>query len=103
MKQKAIDVCRAELQRVDSILAEREGQHGDPKENLDRIAVYWSNYLNINLTRRDVTLMMMLMKMGRLNTGTVKSDSLRDLIGYAALATGLTSMNEPDDKEHENE
>ena len=78
-----------ELDEIKRILTEREAQHGDPKDNLGRIASYWSNYLGLNLSETDVALMMLLMKMGRLNTGTLKTDSVRDLVGYAAIAAGL--------------
>lgn len=87
---KSIENCLVELDEIKRILTEREAQHGDPKENLGRIAAYWSNYLGLNLSETDVALMMMLMKMGRLNTGTLKTDSVRDLTGYAAIATGLS-------------
>ena len=81
----------AELDSVKDIVTEREQMHGCPKENLERISVYWSNYLGINIKPEDVCLMMMLMKMGRLNTGKVKADSIRDLVGYNAIATALVS------------
>ena len=87
---KSIENCLVELDEIKRILNEREAQHGDPKENLGRIAAYWSNYLGRSLNETDVALMMLLMKMGRLNTGTVKTDSVRDLVGYAAIATGLS-------------
>lgn len=89
-----IESCLVELDEIKRILTEREAQHGDPKENLGRIASYWSSYLGINLTAEDVALMMLLMKMGRLNTGKVKTDSVRDLVGYAAIATGLSKQRD---------
>ena len=94
MARKSIDVCRDQLPIVDKILIERESQHGDPKENLDRVAAYWSNHLSLNLTRQDVAIMLMQLKMARLNTGNEPADSLRDLIGYAAIATGMAALNE---------
>ncbi len=82
--------CLSELDNVKDILIEREHQHGSPDENFKAIAMMWSAYLGKPINEMDVAIMMTLFKIARLGTGKVKSDSLRDLIGYQTIALGMS-------------
>ena len=69
-------------------------QYGEPEDNFEVIAEYWSTYLSqhnggraILLTPMDVAVMMALFKIGRITTaGEFTEDSYVDCAGYAAIA-----------------
>lgn len=89
---------------VRDIVAERELQHGSPKEIFETIAIFWSDYLNrthgceVDLSGMDVALMMNLFKIARVIENPKGAlDSLMDIAGYAACAAevgGLLSQSE---------
>ena len=91
------------LEDVRDIVAERELQHGSPKEIFETIAIFWSDYLNrthgfmMDLSGMDVALMMDLFKIARVIENPKGSlDSLMDIAGYAACAAevgGLLSQD----------
>lgn len=92
------------LDDVMNIVAEREEQHGSPKEIFDSIAIFWNDYLNraygceVDLSGMDVALMMVSFKVARTIANPEKAlDSLMDIAGYAACAAevgGLLSQDE---------
>lgn len=87
----------------------REVQFGSPKNNLGVVADFWTQYLRQipdgKITAQDVSMMMVLFKVARLVSGksgnaaldekvkkkNIKSqdDTLRDIAGYAAIASEL--------------
>jgi hypothetical protein len=87
----------------------REVQFGSPENNLGVAADLWTQYLKQipdgKITAQDVTMMMVLFKVARLVSGksgnlvldeqvkkeNIKSqdDTLRDIAGYAAIASEL--------------
>ena len=80
----------------------REVQFGSPENNLGVAADLWTQYLKQipdgKITAQDVTMMMVLFKVARIATGSLNSageinppheDTLRDIAGYAAIATEL--------------
>lgn len=75
---------RAEfLKVVEGIICkDRNEQYGEPEDNFKRIAVFWSNYLDREITSADVAIMMVLFKAARIATGHNKEDNWVDLIGY---------------------
>ena len=91
------------LDKVRSIVEEREEQHGSPKEIFDSIAIFWSDYLyraygcNADLCGMDAALMMVQFKIARVIANPEKAlDSLMDIAGYAACAAevgGLLSQD----------
>ena len=91
------------LDDVMNIVAEREEQHGSPKEIFDSIAIFWSDYLyrahgcEVDLSGMDVALMMVQFKIARVIENPKGSlDSLMDIAGYAACAAevgGLLSQD----------
>lgn len=73
------------------ILKEAEGavcrgveRYGEPERNLEEIAALWSAYLGIDVDRRDVACLMILLKIARVKSGH-EYDSLVDIAGYAEL------------------
>ena len=88
---------RAEVLQTasDYVTKDREGQYGKPESNLALIADFWNDYIGNrmegNLHAEDVAVMMALLKVARIATGTFKADSYIDAVGYLALAGELAS------------
>lgn len=86
------------LEAHDLVYGQREIDYGHPLDNCNAIAALWNAYLDAvgdrPLDAADAAVMMMLMKVARLASGTRKRDTIVDAAGYAALiarATGIDS------------
>lgn len=73
------------------VSGERQDSYGSPEHNFNRIAEMWTTYLAGRneerldyITAKDVAIMMMLLKVARLMSGTSTKDSWVDICGYAA-------------------
>lgn len=66
-----------------------ENQYGSPENNFATIAALWSCYFGKTFTAHDVAIMMALLKVARIKTGTQTWDSYVDLAGYAACAAEI--------------
>lgn len=66
------------------VCGQREEDYGKPEDNFRVIADLWSAYRNEKFTPVDVAMMMALLKIARIKTGTATADSFVDLAGYAA-------------------
>lgn len=71
------------------VCEDRQDQYGTPENNFGRIAKLWTAYLEYDLTSVDVSMMMALLKIARISTGTATEDSFVDLAGYAACGAEL--------------
>jgi hypothetical protein len=69
---------------VSMVCGQREQDYGNPENNFQAIADLWSAYLEEEVTALDVAMMMALLKIARIKTGTATEDSFVDLAGYAA-------------------
>ena len=58
--------------------------HGTPEDNFGLIADLWTDYLGHVVTKEDVTMMMVLLKVARVRSGAGDSDNFVDIAGYAA-------------------
>ena len=65
--------------------------YGDPETNHFRIAKLWNAYAGTMLDARDVMIMMILVKIGRLMHTPTHRDSLVDIAGHAALYGELSA------------
>lgn len=83
-----------------TICHDRQDQYGNPEDNFQAIAEFWQTYLTkhcvgpgvfVDLGPDDVANLMVLLKMARIATGTVKEDNYVDLIGYAALGAEMVT------------
>lgn len=70
---------------VKCVCGEREQDYGTPENNFTLIANLWSAYHGGTFTAKDVAIMMCLLKVARIKTGS-SEDSFVDLAGYAACA-----------------
>ena len=71
------------------VCGQREQDYGSPENNFETIAKLWNDYIGFvaeddMLTAKDVAMMMALLKIARIRTGTATADSFVDLAGYAA-------------------
>lgn len=77
---------------------ERDKAYGSPEDNFGTIAELWSVYKNVPFTAVDVAMMMALLKIARIRTGVMTSDSFVDLAGYAACGGEVASFTiKPDE------
>ena len=83
------------------VTSDRNAQYGEPEDNFDIIANFWSVYLNnrrcagdefVDVDASDVAVMMTLFKIGRACTAfESKDDTFVDAIGYLACAGEIES------------
>lgn len=74
------------------VCGQREQDYGSPEDNFQTIADLWSAYKgDTTFTSADVAMMMALMKIARIKTGTATDDSFVDLAGYAACGGEIGS------------
>lgn len=66
------------------ICGQREQDYGSPESNFGIIANLWSDYLDVEVTALDVSMMMVLLKVARIKNGGGTGDSFVDIAGYAA-------------------
>lgn len=74
---------------IKCVCGERQDQYGSPEDNFAKIAGLWSVYLDTPITPSDVSMMMALLKIARIKTGTATKDSFVDLAGYAACGAEI--------------
>ena len=82
------------LKAHEIINGQRQDAHGNPEDSFSVIALLWNTYLfhkkeRYILDSEDVAVMMALMKIARITTGSAKSDSYIDCCGYIALAADM--------------
>lgn len=75
------------------VTGQREKEYGAVENNFACIAELWSAYKDVDITPLDVAMMMTLLKLGRIKTGTAKNDSFVDAAGY--IACGGEIATEP--------
>ena len=85
---------------IECVCGEREQDYGSPEDNFSLIAELWESYINrrcvppnvgICIVAEDVAVMMALLKIARIATGTATDDSWVDLAGYAACGGEIAS------------
>lgn len=72
---------------------ERQNSYGDPEDNFAIIADLWTTYMGhmVQFTAEDVSVMMILLKVARVATGTGSDDCYVDIAGYAACGAELAA------------
>lgn len=76
------------------VCGHRENEYGSPEDNFKTIADFWSVYKGVEFTANDVAMMMALLKIARIRTGTATDDSYVDLAGYAACGSEINSKSD---------
>ena len=72
------------LEAEEAVCSDRNKDYGDPEDNFEDIAKLWTAYKNVPLTRTDVSVLMMLVKVARMKTSPALKDHWVDIAGYAA-------------------
>lgn len=75
------------------VCGHRENEYGSPEDNFKTIASLWSAYKGVDFSANDVAMMMALLKIARIRTGTATEDSFVDLAGYAACGGEIMTDN----------
>ena len=78
---------------ADIVLQDRENMYGSPENSFEMISDLWSAYLDTSISPHDVGIMMVLLKISRIRTGTFNPDSYIDIAGYAACAGEIIGSN----------
>lgn len=74
------------------VCGQRQQDYGNPEDNFQRIADLWNAYMGgKRFTPVDVAVMMALLKVARIKTGTGTDDCYIDLAGYAACASEIAT------------
>ena len=81
-------VCLRKAEEL--VSGHRNVDYGEPDENLQRIADFWSVYLGITVIQGDVALMMDLAKTARLMNDITHEDGWVDKAGYAGIGYEVT-------------
>lgn len=73
----------------------RESTHGEPEYSFAKIANLWDGYLknkgaDSSITAEDVTMMMVLFKVARVQSGIFNEDNFVDMAGYAACGASCS-------------
>lgn len=79
------------------VCQDRNEQYGSPEDNFGKIAELWSAYRGELFLKRDVAMMMALVKIARIYAGETE-DSYIDLAGYAACGGELASEEKKEEK-----
>jgi hypothetical protein len=81
---------------------DRAETHGDRRETHEQIGKLWQAYMaskgaSVELSGKDVAIMMALLKIVRMNHGTHNDDDAIDACGYMAIAGELAKPVKKDD------
>jgi hypothetical protein len=74
-----------------AVNGDRDKKHGRPEDSFAMIGQLWEAYTGRHYSPVDVAMMLALLKIARIRTGTGEADSFVDLAGYAACAGELDS------------
>lgn len=82
------------LQKAEAcVCGHREQEYGSPENNFQTIADLWRAYKGVDFTAVDVAMMMALLKIARIQSGTATEDSFVDPAGYAACGGEIATDN----------
>lgn len=73
-------------QAIQTVTNDRQDQYGSPENSFTEISKLWTAYLDKPVSPHDVAMMMCLLKVARIKTGSAKDDNYIDLAGYSACA-----------------
>ena len=91
MTKKRLQIAIDMLDEAKGIVSgDRMEKYGDPRVNHGRTAAFWSTYLGIPVTDRQVCMMNILQKVGR-DCHSPQGDNVVDIVGYATNIALLDS------------
>jgi hypothetical protein len=84
------------LDEVKGTLHERGRIYGSSRTNHERISELWTGYLGDYISPMQVSMCMLLVKVSRLTESPNHQDSIKDILGYAAIYNELLNSYEED-------
>jgi hypothetical protein len=84
------------LEEVQTTLHDRGKIYGSSRTNHERISELWSAYLGDYISPMQASMCMLLVKVSRLTETPNHKDSIKDLIGYAAIYSEILDQYEED-------
>ena len=84
------------LEEVKGTLHERGSVYGSSHTNHERISELWSAYLGDYISPMQASMCMLLVKVSRLTESPNHQDSIKDILGYAAIYNELLNSYEED-------
>ena len=84
------------LEEMQVILNERGSVYGSSRTNHERISELWTAYLGDYISPMQASMCMLLVKVSRLTETPNHKDSIKDLIGYAAIYNEILDQYEED-------
>jgi hypothetical protein len=84
------------LDEIRGVLHERGRVYGSSRTNHERISELWSAYLGDYISPMQASMCMLLVKVSRLTESPTHFDSVKDIIGYAAIYNELVNSYEND-------
>lgn len=89
-------MTREEILRkaTECVCGQRDQDYGKPEDNIGMISKLWSEYTGQYISPVDVTMMMAMLKIARIKSGTMTEDSFVDLCGYGAIGGELYSKED---------
>ena len=84
------------LEEVQTTLHDRGKIYGSSRTNHERISELWSAYLGDYISPMQASMCMLLVKVSRLTETPNHKDSIKDLIGYAAIYNEILDQFEED-------
>lgn len=81
------------------VCGQREKDYGSPEDNFRIITQLWTAYTGYPFDSKDVAMMMALLKIARIASGTATEDSFVDLAGYAACGAEIATKEKDSFKE----
>lgn len=79
---------------IKTVRKDRQDKYGNCEDNFGIIAEFWTGYLNTEVTAEDVAVMMILLKIARIQTGVYDPDNYIDIAGYAACGSEIASKRQ---------
>ena len=67
-----------------AVTVDRAATHGQLEDSFGLVAAYWSAHLGTPVSRSDVAVMMIQLKLARIKTSPEHADHWMDVAGYAA-------------------
>lgn len=67
-----------------AVTLDRQNTHGQPEDSFGTIAKFWSTHLGVSVSKADVALMLVLLKVARAGQNPEHDDNWVDIAGYAA-------------------
>lgn len=84
-REELLDMCK------EIVTKHRQSSYGTPENNFARIAAYWATYLEMPISSGDVAIMMILLKVARMQHKLDNTDTWIDIAGYAACGCEVTT------------